>query len=421
MTARERHSALVEAMVADGTLTDAALTDTFRSVPRHRFVPETGALTAHGTALNANSNPERWLAAVYADNAIVTQVDGPDPSAYREAPDPRAPGFRAPGEREAEPREQRAHDAGGPGPGRRGPSGPGPRERAEAATSSVSAPRVLARMLELSDLANGQRVLEVGTGTGWNTALLAHRLGDSAVTSVETDPRLAGMAREALRAEGYSPAVHLADGYGGYPPGAPYDRIISTCGVRRVPPAWVEQLRPGGLVVCPWGLLEGAGVIARVECPGDGSARASFHGGVGFVPLRTPDAQPRPVRDSGQQPDEYRLTQTDPVAPLMTFPSAFALSVMVPGWRVRRRWIGTGSGVWVFDRSGSSWVRVYPYGTSWMIEQGGPRSIWDEFEEALELWTRLGAPDPDRFGLSVGADGTHRVWLDSPDGRGWTV
>lgn len=421
LTARERHSALVEAMVADGTLTDAALTDTFRSVPRHRFVPETGALTAHGTALNANSNPERWLAAVYADNAIVTQVDGPDPSAYREAPDPRAPGFRAPGEQEPGPREQRAHDAGESESGRRRPSGPDSRERAEAATSSVSAPRVLARMLELSDLANGQRVLEVGTGTGWNTALLAHRLGDSAVTSVETDPRLAGVAREALRAEGYSPAVHLADGYEGYPPGAPYDRITSTCGVRRVPPAWVEQLRPDGLVVCPWGLLEGAGVIARVECPGDGSARASFHGGVGFVPLRTPDAQPRPVRDSGQQPDEYRLTQTDPVAPLMTFPSAFALSVMVPGWRVRRRWIGTGSGVWVFDRSGASWVRVYPYGTSWMIEQGGPRSIWDEFEEALELWTRLGAPDPDRFGLSVGADGTHRVWLDSPDGRGWTV
>lgn len=388
LTARERHAALVEAMVADGTLTDTALIDAFRSVPRHRFIPETGALTAYGASLNANSNPEQWLAAIYADNAIVTQVDESTAPVQEEPPAYQEVGSRA---------------------------------RREAATSSSSAPTVLARLFELADLANGQRVLEVGTGTGWNTALLAHRLGDRAVISLETDPRLARSARESLEKEGYSPTVHLADGYGGYPPGARYDRITSTFGVRRIPPAWLEQLRPDGLVVCPWGLLEGAGVLARVECPGDGSARGSFHDGVGFVPLHTPDPPPRPVRDSGQQPDEYRLTQDDPVAPLLSFPSAFALSVMVPDWRVRRRWIGTGSGVWVCDRDADSWVRVYPYGTSWMIEQGGPRSVWDEFEEALELWSDLGEPRPDRFGLSVDTDGTHRVWLDSPEGRSWPV
>ncbi len=388
LTARERHAALVEAMVADGTLTDTALIDAFRSVPRHRFIPETGALTAYGASLNANNNPEQWLAAVYADNAIVTQVDESTVAARGEPPAYQEVGSQA---------------------------------RREAATSSSSAPTVLARLFELADLANGQRVLEVGTGTGWNTALLAHRLGDRAVISLEVDPRLARSARESLEKEGYSPTVHLVDGYEGYPPGAPYDRITSTFGVRRIPPAWLEQLRPDGLVVCPWGLLEGAGVLARVECPGDGSARGSFHNGVGFVPLHTPDPPATPVRDSGQQPDEYRLTQNDPVAPLLSFPSAFALSVMVPDWRVRRRWIGTGSGVWVCDRNADSWVRVYPYGTSWMIEQGGPRSVWDEFEEALELWSGLGEPRPERFGLSVEADGTHRVWLDSPEGRSWPV
>jgi len=387
LTASERHSALIEAMIADGTLADAALIDAFRSVPRHRFIPETGALTPHGTVLDANSDPERWLAAVYTDNAIVTQVDELGPYRTREAPVPREPE-------------------------------PGPQS---ASASSSAAPTVLARLLGLAGLHEGQTVLEVGTGTAWNTALLAHRLGDGAVTSVEIDPRLAASARSALRAEGRTPAVHAVDGYGGYPPDAPYDLITSTCGVRRVPPAWLDQVRPGGLVVCPWGLLEGAGVLARVECPGDGSARGSFHGGVGFVPLRTPGAAAPPARDSGQQPDEYRLTQSDPVAPLMAFATAFALSVMVPDWRVRRRWIGTGSGVWVCDLEGASWVRVYPYGTSWMIEQGGPRSIWDEFEEALALWAELGEPEPDRFGLSVAGDGAHRVWLDSADGRTWDV
>lgn len=378
LTARERNSALIEAIIADGTLTDAALVDAFRSVPRHLFIPESGALSTRGGTLSAEGNPDRWLTAVYADNAIVTRVEG------RRAPRPRESGQNT-------------------------------------ATSYSSAPTVLARMLELADLADGQRVLEVGTGTGWNTALLAHRLGEDHVTSVEIDDRLLEAARRALRSVGLSPITRLADGHTGHPEGAPYDRIISACGVRRVPHSWLEQLVEDGIVVCPWGLLESAGVLMRLELGPKTSAVGRFHEGVGFVPLRTPDSVSSPVHDAGQQPDEYRLTQTDPVSPLLTFPSAFALSVMVPDWRMRRRWIGTGSGLWLCDRQGTSWVRIYPYGTSWMVEQGGPRSIWDELEEALELWAELGRPEPNRFGLVVAPEGDQRVWLDSPDERSWSV
>ncbi|MBR8741125.1 methyltransferase domain-containing protein [Nocardiopsis sp. MG754419] len=378
MTARERNSALIEAMIAEGTLRDAALVDAFRSVPRHLFIPETGALTARGGTLNAEGNPDRWLATVYADHAIVTRVEGP------EVPPPRD------------------HHQG-------------------PATSYSSAPTVLARVLELAELADGHRALEVGTGTGWNTALLAHRLGEGSVVSLEIDDRLLRVARAALREAGLSPATHLADGHAGYPDGAPYDRIISVCGVRRIPRAWQEQLGEGGRVVCPWGLLESAGVLMHLERGPRGTFVGRFHGGVGFVALRTPGSALPPMRDAGQQPDEYRLTQEDPVAPLVTFAPAFALSVMVPDWRMRRRWIGTGSGLWLCDRRGSSWVRIYPYGTSWMIEQGGPRSIWDEFEDALELWSALGAPPPERFGLVVEPEGGQRVWLDDPTGRSWPV
>ncbi|MFV2195570.1 rRNA adenine N-6-methyltransferase family protein [Nocardiopsis sp. LOL_012] len=386
MTAKERHTALIEAMITDGTLSDPALIEAFRAVPRHRYVPGSGVLTPHGTPLNAATNPERWLSAVYTDDAVGTRVEE----------------RRLPRQRGSARAARRAAVA-------------------RSATSSSAAPTVLAHILEAADLARGQRVLEIGTGTGWNTALLAHRLGDSAVTSVEVDERLAEAARTTLRAEGYLPAVHHADGYEGWPPDAPYDRITSTCGVRRIPPAWLRQTRPGGLIVCPWGLLEGAGVLTRVTRGRDGSAVGTFRGGVGFVPLRTP-GPPRPsARDSGQQPDEYRLTQSDPLVALMAFPSAFALSVMVPDWRIRQRWIGTGAGLWACDRAGRSWVRIYPYGTSWMIEQGGPRSIWDEFEDALDTWRGLGCPPPERFGLSVDGEGVHRVWLDSPDGRSWRI
>lgn len=70
LTARERNSALIEAIIADGTLRDAALVEAFRSVPRHLFIPESGAVTARGGRLSAEGNPDRWLAAVYALSLI---------------------------------------------------------------------------------------------------------------------------------------------------------------------------------------------------------------------------------------------------------------------------------------------------------------------------------------------------------------
>src|SRR5699024_12175127 len=101
-------------------------------------------------------------------------------------------------------------------------------------------------------------------------------------------------------------------------------------------------------------------------------------GGVGFVPLRTPGPRPSPIHDSGQQPDEYRLTQEDPIAPLMAFPSAFALSLMVSDWRARRRWVGAGSGRGVCDDGDATLAPVYPSRTSWAGQEGGPRSILAE-------------------------------------------
>lgn len=374
LTAEQRNAALIEAMTTDGTLTDDALAAAFRAVPRHVFIPESGTLTTHGTALDATANPDRWLAAVYADSAIITQVDD------------------------------------------------GARESVRGvATSSSSAPTVVAQTLEAAELEKGHRVLEIGTGTGWNAALLSHRLGAEAVTSVEIDPSVLACAREALRRAGYSPATHLADGGEGYRPGAPYDRIIATCGVTRVPRAWIEQLGPGGLVVCPWGPMEGAGVLTRLARADGGSVSGPFLRGVGFMRLRSQRPSAGPPRDIGQEPDEYRLSQTDPTGPLLEFESAFPLSVMVPDWRMGRRWIGSGSGVWISETSGSSWARIYPHGTKWMIEQGGARSLWDEIEEAGERWHAMGRPRPDRFGLTVTPAGRHLVWLDTPDGPSWEV
>jgi protein-L-isoaspartate O-methyltransferase len=92
----------------------------------------------------------------------------------------------------------------------------------------------MARVLEDLELADGMRVLEVGTGTGYNAALLSHRLGAQHVHSVDIHPCLIAAARNRLANLGYHPRLAAVDGTAGWPDHAPYDRIIATCSVLTV-------------------------------------------------------------------------------------------------------------------------------------------------------------------------------------------
>lgn len=102
--------------------------------------------------------------------------------------------------------------------------------------SSSSQPTIMARMLEALEVAPGDRVLEIatGTGTGYNAALLCERLGSEQVTTVDIDASLVEAASERLRLAGYIPTVAVTDGADGYPAGAPHDRRI---GGRKLPPS----------------------------------------------------------------------------------------------------------------------------------------------------------------------------------------
>jgi protein-L-isoaspartate(D-aspartate) O-methyltransferase len=119
--------------------------------------------------------------------------------------------------------------------------------------SSSSQPAMMAIMLEQLMLGRGQRVLEIGTGTGYNAAVLAHIVGDSGhVSTVDIDPELVQRAQASLTAAGYgSVEVSCADGGYGQPEAAPFDRIIVTAGAWDIPPAWLEQLAGDGRVVLP--------------------------------------------------------------------------------------------------------------------------------------------------------------------------
>ncbi len=156
------------------------------------------------------------------------------------------------------------------------------------ALSSISQPTIVALMLEMARLSGGQRVLEIGTGTGYNAALLAHLVGsDGAVVSVELEADLAASARRRLSALDVSnvEVVH-GDGAQGFAAAAPYDRVIVTTGAHAVAFAWIEQLVDGGYLVTP---VVNSGGIGLIHCylKRDGELHKISTTPCGFLPMRS--------------------------------------------------------------------------------------------------------------------------------------
>ncbi|WP_225821391.1 methyltransferase domain-containing protein [Streptomyces naphthomycinicus] len=223
--------------------------------------------------------------------------------------------------------------------------------------SSSSQPSLMARMLTALRVEDGNRVLEVGAGTGYNAALLSHRLGaDDLVTTVDLEPEITESARQHLTAAGYRPAVVTGDGARGVPERAPFDRIIATCELPTVPRPWLAQCRPGARVLTPLatGLL--ALTVRDAEhAEGRFLPRAAF-----FVPLR------------GERRAE---------------PEGVCLAGL-PG-RAREQ---------------------EPFRFLLALTRGTLDPV-----EAYSLWEREGEPGRGRYGVTVDAEHTW-AWLDDPRG-----
>ncbi|MGW5673489.1 methyltransferase domain-containing protein [Streptomyces sp. NPDC003860] len=226
----------------------AWLHEAYLAVPREHFVPDRVWWPAPGedgryNLIDRTVRPRAWLKAVYKPGApLITQLD-----------DGRVP-----------------------------PAGPA----TGAFTSSISSSGVVVELLRHLAPRPGDRVLEIGTGTGYTTALLAARVGAENVVTVEIDPTLAARATERLAELGLHPLVITGDGEAGHAEGGPYDRIVATASVRRIPLAWLDQLAAGGVLVVPVDSPFAYDLLARLEGDGAGAAAGSFVAQVTFMRVR---------------------------------------------------------------------------------------------------------------------------------------
>ncbi len=280
-------------------------------------------------------------------------------------------------------------------------------------TSSATMPAIVLPMLEALDVQPGHRVLDVGTGSGYSAALLCECAGEANVTSIDSGAEVVYLTRENLRRAGYRPTVVCGDGFAGYAPNAQYDRLVSMVTVSRIPQGWVQQMRPGGVIVgtLPWATVR---LIRRA----DGSATGRFIAGFAFMWMR------------GHAPSRHR---DDALRDLVGHHGecqardANRLETVWFGQEVPAFWTVARLVLWPFgvtveagdqqtaliDAADRSWALIDLAQNC--VAQGGPRRLWDETEELYAQLEGCGRPDRDRLGLTVRPDGSQFLWLDWPE------
>ncbi|SNS89772.1 methyltransferase, ATP-grasp peptide maturase system [Actinomadura meyerae] len=346
-------------------------------VPRHRFVPgfyaDSGERSEDGLTVwepvTETIDRARWLAAVYSDTTLITQFDGDETDWSR--PLPRTGG---------------------------------------TPTSSSTLPSLVVRMWADAELQDGHNVLEIGTGTGYSTALACERLGDNGdVTSVEVDNRRLNHAAAALYDCGYAPDLAVADGLYGYWPCAPYDRIVAACSVRTIPRAWLAQTRPGGKILTTLsGWLYGyARVLLTVQ--DDGTAEGPLlPGTISFMAARVqerpepgnpahwaslnPEAETRTVRHAPERLDE--ATEDG-------FSRRFLAQLAAPNAQIAT----LNGATHLIDVTTGSTAVFTPDG----VRQTGPLRLWDAIEKTWDAWDQVDRPALDTFRLSI-AGGAQRIY-----------
>jgi protein-L-isoaspartate(D-aspartate) O-methyltransferase len=149
---------------------------------------------------------------------------------------------------------------------------------------TISQPYIVALMSDLLDLRGGERVLEIGTGSGYQAAVLAELA--ATVYTIEIVEALGRVAAQRLTVAGYRNVMtRIGDGYQGWPEAAPFDAIMVTAAARDIPPPLIAQLKPGGKLVIPVGARSSHQELLLITKSADGATQSRRVLSVRFVPL----------------------------------------------------------------------------------------------------------------------------------------
>ncbi|MFD7641660.1 ATP-grasp peptide maturase system methyltransferase [Kitasatospora sp. NPDC059795] len=373
-TSAELRAALVDGFTGDDMVTDPAWNRAAKSVPRELFVgsyflPVEGSTPTEYRPVR-EGEPD-WLEGVYTNQTLITQLDG----------------------------HIRPEDGTASG----------------SPSSSSTLPSLVLRMWHQLDTEAGHQVLEIGTGTGYSTALGAYRLGDANITSIEYDQAVGEAAAAALKSAGHAPRLIIGDGLLGDPDGGEYDRLIATCSVRYIPQPWLYQVKPGGrILVTLSGWAYGFG-LALLTVTEPGSATGRFlPGWTSFMIARPHDRPPR--QSVALLPGDERPTRINPEI-ISTWTGGWVAQLAAPS----AERMGAGGQQILSDVATGSQARTMPNpDRGWTVTQRGPLRLWDQVESAVEAWRAAGEPHQDGFGITVTPLG-QRVWIGSEAGPGWNL
>ncbi|MGH4016736.1 MAG: methyltransferase domain-containing protein [Pseudonocardiaceae bacterium] len=296
-------------------------------------------------------------------------------------------------------------------------------------TSSSTMPSLMARMLEALDVRDGHRVLEIGTGTGYNAALLCHRLGSDNVVSIDIDPTLVTAARDHLASLGHHPTLVVGDGAAGVAQHPPYDRILATAAVPEIPLPWIAQLAPGGKILANLrGELAGGTLCLLTKDGDDEVIGPVLPLGGHFMWLRpkpgSPLRAPEPSHIRSSRYAARTSTTLDPSTLVSNDSFRFLLQLHLRGARSfcrtrvyhpHTRTTCDGVLIEAFDGSHAEVITDPELDARRPVIQAGPRPLWDSVETTYQLWCHLDRPDPGRFGV-VANHTTQFVWFDTDEG-----
>ncbi|MET9529621.1 protein-L-isoaspartate(D-aspartate) O-methyltransferase [Streptomyces sp. NPDC006649] len=321
------------------------------ALPRHLFVPCWWVNEYDEWCRRAGANDEEyWAAAAYGDNSLVTRV----------------------GAAHADHARAGARPVGRP-------------------TSSATLPSLLVRMFQHARLDDDDTLLDVGTGSGYGTALACMRLGHDQVTSVDVDSYLTEAAGCRLAEVGLRPQLHTLDASGALP--GVYDRIVATVGIRPVPTSWLTALKPGGRLVTT---IAGTTLIITAEKQPDGTARGRVEWDrAGFMSARHgPDYHALPdnlATIARTQDGEFVTAGRYPVVDVeQAWDLSSMLGIEVPGIVYGYEEEGAQRTTWLAHPDGS-WARATSHddGTP-LVHQSGPRHLWDDLDKIRSYWLHHG-------------------------------